>query len=373
MHNNDESFTIQSSKQFLLKFNVRAHGGRTPKPMSVTIRDIAEAANVSRGTVDRALHNRPGVSAEAAKKIMDIARKMNYEPDMPARVLANKRYKRKIGILLCSLGNPFFDDVIRGIEDALNEAEPLGIQGVIKKIKGFHIQQQLEAIDELMKEQISGLVITPVNAPEIARRIRELEEQNIPVATINTDIASDVKHFLYVGCNYEKSGNAAGGFLGLVCNGHREHMAIVTGSRMAMAQEERLEGIRSILKQEYPNITVDAVLENEDDDQTSYEIVKKFLEGNQEITTICFISAGVRGGLQAIKETEKKLRIVTYDLTDAVRESMKAGDVLATICQEPYQQGYLGVNMLARYLAYQTRPENQTIETQTFVLTKYNL
>ncbi len=343
--------------------------------MKVTIRDIAEAANVSRGTVDRALHNRPGVSLEVAERIIEIARQMNYEPDMTARVLANKRYKKKIGILLCSEGNPFFEDVILGIEDALREVEPLGIQALIRKIKGFHLKYQLEAIEELMKEQISGLVITPVNAPEIAQKIRELEEQNIPVATINTDIISDIEHFLYVGCNYVKSGNVAGGFLGLLSNGQKEHVAVVIGSRMAMAQVQRLEGILAVFKKEYPNITVDAVLENEDDDQESYEMMKKLLKENPDITMVCFASAGVKGGLQAIKDANyrRRIRIVTYDLTEAVQENLKSGFVLATVCQEPYQQGYSGVNALARYLAYQTRPEKRIIETQIFVLTKYNL
>lgn len=343
--------------------------------MRVTIRDIAEAANVSRGTVDRALHNRPGVSLEVAERIMEIARKMNYEPDMTARVLANKRYKKKIGILLCAEGNPFFDDVILGIEDALKEVEPLGVRGVIKKIKGFYLQQQLDAIDELVKEEIAGLVLTRVNAPEVAQKIQELEARDIPVATINTDIISDIEHFLYVGCNYVKSGNVAGGFLGLLSNGCSEHLAIVTGSRMAMAQVQRIEGIRAVLEKEYPNIIIDAVLENEDDDQESYRSMKKLLEENRDITMVCFASAGVRGGLQAIKEADygRRLRIVTYDLTEVVRENLESGFVLATVCQEPYQQGYSGVNLLARYLAYHTRPEKRIVETQIFVLTKYNL
>lgn len=343
--------------------------------MKTTIRDIAEAAHVSRGTVDRALHNRTGVSSEVAERVIKIAKQMNYEPDMTARVLANKRYKKKIGILLCSEGNPFFENVIQGIEDALEEVEPLGIHAVTKKIKGFHLQYQIEAIEELVEEQIDGLVITPVNAPEIAQKIRELEEQNIPVATINTDVVSDMEHFLYVGCNYTKSGNVAGGFLGLLSNGQKEHVAIVIGSRMVMAQVQRLEGILTVLQKEYPNVSVDAILENEDDDRESYEMIKKLLEENRNITMVCFASAGIRGGLEAIKNAnyERKIRIVTYDLTETVQENLKSGVVLATVCQEPYQQGYSGVNALARYLVYQTKPESNIVETKIFIVTKYNL
>lgn len=72
----------------------------TGELMKVTIKEIAEAAGVSRGTVDRALNHRPGVNAEVADRIIRLAEEMGYRPDMAAKTLANKRYIKTIGVLL---------------------------------------------------------------------------------------------------------------------------------------------------------------------------------------------------------------------------------------------------------------------------------
>lgn len=342
--------------------------------MKVTIREVAEAANVSRGTVDRALNHRPGVNQQVAERIIKIAAELGYKPDMAARTLANKKYTKTIGVLLCSEGNPFFKEVINGVNNALEEMGHFGIQSSVKKIKGFDADLQLEKIDELLEERISGLVITPVNSKRVAQKIQELEDKNIPVVTINTDISS-VKHLAYVGCDYITSGCVAGELLGMMSNGAEEHIAIVIGSKMVMAQAQRLKGIKKTLKRDYSNIIVDAVLENEDDDEKSYELLKALLEKNPNLTTICFAAAGVEGGIKAVLESNNKdkIRIVTYDLTDVVKDNLRAGVVSATVCQEPFRQGFMGVEILGRYLLYGTKPEESTVKTHIFIATKYNL
>ena len=59
--------------------------------MRVTVHDIARAANVPRGTVHRALYDRPGVSEDTRQRVLLIARHLDYKPYIPARVLATQR------------------------------------------------------------------------------------------------------------------------------------------------------------------------------------------------------------------------------------------------------------------------------------------
>ena len=97
--------------------------------MKVTIKKIAEVANVSRGTVDRALNHRPGINPEVAQRILKIADELGYQPDPAAKALAARRYvPKKIGVLLCSEGNPFFRKVIEGVDHALEELQHFGIE-----------------------------------------------------------------------------------------------------------------------------------------------------------------------------------------------------------------------------------------------------
>ena len=61
--------------------------------MAVTIKEIAEYANVSRGTVDRALHGRGGVKPEVERRIRAIAENMGYKPNSVAKALSNLKKK----------------------------------------------------------------------------------------------------------------------------------------------------------------------------------------------------------------------------------------------------------------------------------------
>ena len=78
-----------------------------------TINQIAEITNVSRGTIDRVLNNRGGVSPETEKKVRAAMEALNYLPNKAAQNLAVRRKKLKFGFILISPNdyNPFFADV----------------------------------------------------------------------------------------------------------------------------------------------------------------------------------------------------------------------------------------------------------------------
>ena len=79
-----------------------------------TIKEIAALAGVSRGTVDRVLNNRGSVNPDTADKIREIARALEYKPNIAGLVLAAQKRKIKLGVVLFSADNPFFIDVEEG-------------------------------------------------------------------------------------------------------------------------------------------------------------------------------------------------------------------------------------------------------------------
>ena len=138
----------------------------TEKKMRVTIKQIAELSGVSRGTVDRALNNRPGVKLEVQERIKKIAEDLGYKPNPAAKALADNRYNTKrIGVLLNSEGNPFFEDVIKGVKAALLELEEFGMQSTIKTMKGYDAATQIRLLDELAAEHVNGIVLAPYQHP----------------------------------------------------------------------------------------------------------------------------------------------------------------------------------------------------------------
>jgi len=96
--------------------------------MSVTIKEIAEMSGVSRGTVDRVLNGRTGVKPLIREKILEISKKMNYEPHLAAKVLALSRKPVTFGIIMPPREITFFEEIRNGINAAENELKDLGIR-----------------------------------------------------------------------------------------------------------------------------------------------------------------------------------------------------------------------------------------------------
>ena len=85
--------------------------------MGVTIRQIAEAAGVSRGTVDRALNNRGRIRPEVAERVRQIAEEMGYKPNQLGRALSMSRNNIKIGVILQGAETPFICTIIIKVKD----------------------------------------------------------------------------------------------------------------------------------------------------------------------------------------------------------------------------------------------------------------
>lgn len=343
--------------------------------MAVTIRQIAEAAGVSRGTVDRALNHRDGVKPDTAERINTIAKKMGYKPNLAAKILSGHQYdKRKIGIILVTEKNTFYDEVLQGVRAALDEFEEFGIGNTIRVMEHYDISMQLRIMDEMVQEGINGLVMTPIQCREISAKINELNEHGIKVVTINMDIL-DAARIAYVGCHHKKSGIVMAGLLGLVADGRPIRVGVVEGTEKNLAVARRTIGFFETLERDFPNVKIVARCENEDNDEQSFRVTEKLLQEHRDIDALCVLGAGIVGTIRAVQKMglQETIKVFVYDLIDEVRQALYDGTICATITQEPYAQGYEGVQLLGKYLAYGQHPEQELCYTELSILTKYCL
>ena len=130
--------------------------------MGVTIRQIAEAAGVSRGTVDRALNNRGRIKPEVADRIRQIAEEMGYKPNQLGRALSMSKNNIKIGVILQAAETPFMQCVLEGIERAKDEVMYSkfisAISGRQRKLMNFSAFSLFCALDGITQESIHTLV-----------------------------------------------------------------------------------------------------------------------------------------------------------------------------------------------------------------------
>ena len=340
--------------------------------MPTTIKDIAKAANVSRGTVDRALNDRGGVNPDVAARIKTLASEMGYKPNTIAKALATRSNPIRIGVILNSLGNPFFDKVIEGINSAYDSLSDFGIIMEIRKMRGYDQEQQLYELEQLLKRGIDGLVITPIATKKVRDALNDMVKTGIQIVCCNLDI-DDVAYQAYVGCDYFCSGQTAGGIIGMTTHGE-SNLGIITSSHALYFHEMRVKGCESVLSQ-FPNVHITDYIEAGDDEELSYNGVKTMLLENNNIDSLYFVTGGTTGGLRAIHDLhmEDRLRVFTFDQIPAVIDDLQSGLVIATIDQQPFTQGATSVRTLFESIMSKQMPTRKKIFTELNIKNRYNI
>ena len=337
-----------------------------------TIKEIADLAGVSRGTVDRVLNKRGSVNPQTAEKILEIAQALDYKPNRAGLVLAAQKKNLKLGVILFGEGNPFFDDVIAGIRHKEEELACYNCSVIIKRV-AVDTDDQIRAIDELLREGVNGIAISPTNDKRLATKVDEIHELGIPVVALNTDI-KNCKRLAFVGSNYYQSGATAAGLMRLMAKNEAVYIGIVAGSSEVLCHTERIAGFKhAIEKCEHINI-VETIM-NLDDDFVSYDMTSQLLKEHPEINALFFAAGGVYGGCRSVlaQDRAKDMTIITFDQVETTKEMIMKDVISATICQEPFVQGSKPLDILFTYLATGELPEQEYNYTAVDIRIKENL
>jgi LacI family transcriptional regulator len=326
--------------------------------MSVTIKKISEISGISRGTVDRVLNHRGRVSADKEQRVLKVAQELGYKPNLAGKALAARKKSFVIGVVLPSAGNPFFDDVIRGIRQAEKDLADYGVRVIIRTIKGYDSNRHLQEID-LLSPKVSALILTPLDNPDFVAKINALVDGGKCVVTMNTDVKNS-RRLCYIGSDYDKGGRIACGLLGLLTGG-RTKVGILTGSKEVLGHNQRIEGFCDIMRTKYPGFSITGIVETKDSDEIGYEAAKSLLAEHPETTSAFIVAAGTRGACKAIssfiEDRKEPFPVVSFDILPETREMMGRGIIQATISQQPFVQGFEAVKITFYYLVNNILPE----------------
>ena len=341
----------------------------------VTIKQIAELAGVSRGTVDRVLNQRGSVSPDINKRVIDIAQAVNYVPNLAGKTLAVKKKQLKFGYILfgSTSSNPFFYDIIHGIDSRAEELKEYGVKVISKYSPIDKPDMQVRLINEIVNSGISGLAITPINHPVVIDRLKELTDAGIPVITANSDLPR-CGRMAYVGSDYYKSGETAAGMMNMVCGGKAE-VGVIIGSPCVLCHSERLAGFKKRIEASYPQIKIAGLEVNNDDDLDSFVVTQKLFSEHREINALFLAAAGVAGACRALEELglQRKIKVISFDTTPFICEMVKNGTINATIAQEPFIQGAKPLSLLLDYLGMDIMPEKEFYYTKIEIKIAENL
>ena len=165
----------------------------------VTINDIARLTGLSKGTVDRVLHNRGEVSRKSYEKVMAVIREKGYEPNLYASLLANKK-KRLIAIVLPHLEpGSYWDLATSGIQKGAEDEHQFGIETTLFTYDEFRADSFREICAQVLQSNPSGVVIAPMFQYETQVFVQELGARQIPYVFVDTKLDTPEGHLAFYG------------------------------------------------------------------------------------------------------------------------------------------------------------------------------
>lgn len=343
------------------------------KIMGITIKQIAEMAGVHRSTVDKVLHDRPGVSDPVRARVQKIIDECGYEANPIGKALQMQDKELHIKIILLKVDARRY--LREGIEEALKGYSSFRIVPEYVEISYSEIEEQAQVLKQCKTDGTDGIILSPVNAPQIVEAINECSEKGIPVITINTDIKGS-KRLCFIGQNGFKAGRIAGRLMGEFLREKGEVVVFTSGGddHQSFPFGTREGGFREILSQNYPDIEILPVIQTKEKNQIIRREMRKICEREKMPDGIFITCGGVNAIGDVLLEYEKTdVKLISFESYPEILELMKENVVTATLDSEIEVQGRRAVEVMMDHLIYGKKPEKKHMYSETKILLKESL
>lgn len=331
---------------------------------------MAQKLGVSIGTVDRALHDRPGINSKTRTRVLDLAKELGYCPNLAARFLSSRRHVR-IGVNLPREIASFWDLIRGGITDVAESFETSGVRIVHRSYRRLG-EGEKEALEEALKDDIQGLVIAPGRAEDLAPLMRKAAGQGIPVVCVNTD-APTAPHLATVCVDAAVSGSLVGELMGRYLGG-RGRVVVVTGQLNTIDHAQKLDGFRKVIGETWPALEIAAVVEAHDDETEAYQKCREVLASIPDAAGVYVSTANSLPVMRALEDGGRSgsLSVITTDLFPALARFIETGRVAATIYQRPWVQGQIAFQAVYKFLVKGVKP-SPVINLSPHIVMRSNL
>lgn len=301
-----------------------------------TIKDIAEACNVSKATVSRYINKSGYVSEEASEIIAAKIEELNYVPSAVARNLTTKK-SNVIGVVIPEVNNPFFAEIFKGISQVADQYD----LSIFYCDTDNNADKELKALAMLRRYDIEGLILTPAtgglyNNAYSDEFVESVSILGVPVVLLDRD----VPFVKWDGVFIDNFKGAYDSTRSLIDAGHHR-IATISGDMELMIGRERFRGFKEAIEDSGMRVDPSLVFDGDFSTDTAYAQMNRILDCTPEITAVFSPNnLTTMGILKAVFERELKipddiaivgfddielLKILNVNLTVASRDTNEMG------------------------------------------------
>jgi len=306
----------------------------------ISQKDIAARLNISLSTVNRALNDKPDVEKEMKSLVIQTAKELGYRKNLVARGLKYQK-TNTIGVVLPNISNPFFSQLLHGIEDAAQKNE----YSILLANTSEDTGKERKAISVLEDRMVDGLIIVPVRASDDI--CAEKEKYLLPHIFLG-------RTNIFCNKNSVRCDDFYGGYIAtryLLDKGHKNILCL-TGPRDMEVAIERKDGYIKAFEDARLAVKDENIVEAGEFIADGYEAVKQIdLEGRGITAIFSFNDLLAIGSFKAINEegleVPQNVAVVGYDDIELSKHIYPS---LTTVKQPTYAMGAKAADMMVDIL-----------------------
>lgn len=328
---------------------------------NVGLIEIAKLANVSLGTVDRALHNRGRVGKETQERILAIANAVGYKPNLAARALSMGPTATTVAVCIPREIHYFFDQLRDGILEEAKYFEHVGLRIQYAPIDRLGAGEDV-AIQGILKTNPQALILAPGQAEVVAPMIDEAEEKGIHVVCVDSDVPQS-RRTAVVSVDAQVAGRIAAELLGRF-GSPAARVAIVTGFLQNDDHSRKVTSFTKLFKSICPNGSVVAIIEDHENEEECFQKCCGLLEKEEKISALYLTTANCLPVCRAIctLNLSHRIKLIASDLFLEMIPYFDMGIIAASIYARPFAQGRLALRLIMDKILY-----GHTIRAQNYL------
>ncbi|MGL4204672.1 MAG: substrate-binding domain-containing protein [Aeromonadaceae bacterium] len=302
-----------------------------------TIKDVAARAGVSISTVSHVLNHTRRVSAEATRSVLEAVATLNYAPNSVARSL-KVNHTRTLGLLVTASANPFFAEVVKGVEDyCFNQGYSLILCNTENQL-----ERQRHYLRMLMEKRVDGLLVICTDLDE---EIQELLRGYQQVPQVVMDWGGQCDFASVINDNVRTGAYLAGKYL--LEQGHQD-IACISGQLSKQTTQLRIAGLRDAMAEADLELDDADIIEGDYEMQSGFDAMQTLLaKAVRPSAVFAFDDPMAIGAICAITEAglrvPEDISVIGYDDVEMARFSSPP---LTTIHHPKAELGQLAVERL---------------------------
>jgi len=257
-----------------------------------------------------------------------------------------------IGLCLSTLNNPFFVTLKNGAEKA---ASDLGVTLIVNDAQDDPAKQAA-AIEDLIQKKVDAILINPTDANAVVPSVLKANKAGIPVITIDRSAAKgDV--VCHIASDNVAGGRMAGEYLAKLLN-YKGNVAELVGIPGTSAARDRGKGFNEVMKK-YKDIKIVARQTADFNRAKGMQVFENILQAHPEVQGVfAHNDEMVLGAIAAAEAAGRKdIIFVGFDAIDDAIKAIKEGKLAATVAQQPFEMGKLGVENAVKFLKGEKLPK----------------